>query len=124
MAWRMAVESFKWGAPQRRVVRNIVPELSKWKLAKPFRGTGVYRAPEKSFKALVEAFSLAVGLGMVGRAHQKLGVCQTEHLLPPLACEHFVTIGDVIRPKRIYFPEHFCYCFSSNLCVLNTTNTD
>jgi hypothetical protein len=29
----------------------------------------------------------------------------------------------VIRPKRIYFPEHFCYCFSSNLCVLNTTNT-
>jgi hypothetical protein len=30
----------------------------------------------------------------------------------------------VIRPKRIYFPEHFCYCFSSNLYVLNTTNTD
>jgi hypothetical protein len=28
----------------------------------------------------------------------------------------------VIRPKRIYFPEHFCCCFSSNLCVLNTTN--
>jgi hypothetical protein len=33
-------------------------------------------------------------------------------------------IGGVIRPKRIYFPEHFCYCFSSNLCVLNATNTD
>jgi hypothetical protein len=32
--------------------------------------------------------------------------------------------GELIRPKRIYFPEHFCYCFSSNLCVLNTTNTD
>jgi hypothetical protein len=30
----------------------------------------------------------------------------------------------VIRPKRIYFPKHFCYCFSPNLCVLNTTNTD
>jgi hypothetical protein len=30
----------------------------------------------------------------------------------------------LIRPKRIYFPEHFCYCFSFNLCVLNTTNTD
>jgi hypothetical protein len=30
----------------------------------------------------------------------------------------------VIRPKLIYFPEHFCCCFSSNLCVLNTTNTD
>jgi hypothetical protein len=30
----------------------------------------------------------------------------------------------LIRPKCIYFPEHFCYCFSSNLCVLNTTNTD
>jgi hypothetical protein len=30
----------------------------------------------------------------------------------------------VIRPKRIYFSEHFCYCFSSNLCVLNTTNAD
>jgi hypothetical protein len=32
--------------------------------------------------------------------------------------------GDLICPKCIYFPEHFCYCFSSNLCVLNTTNTD
>jgi hypothetical protein len=30
----------------------------------------------------------------------------------------------LIRPKRIYFPEHFFYCFSSNLCVLNTTNTN
>jgi hypothetical protein len=30
----------------------------------------------------------------------------------------------VIRPKRIYFSEHFCYCFSSNFCVLNTTNMD
>jgi hypothetical protein len=30
----------------------------------------------------------------------------------------------LIRPKCIYFPEHFCYCSSSNLCVLNTTNTD
>jgi hypothetical protein len=32
--------------------------------------------------------------------------------------------GPLIRPKRIYFLEHFRYCFSSNLCVLNTTNTD
>jgi hypothetical protein len=30
----------------------------------------------------------------------------------------------LIRPKRIYFPEHFCYYFFSNLCVSNTTNTD
>jgi hypothetical protein len=30
----------------------------------------------------------------------------------------------LIRPKRIYFSEYFCYCFSSNSCVLNTTNTD
>jgi hypothetical protein len=30
----------------------------------------------------------------------------------------------VLRLKRIYFPEHFCYYFSSNLCVLNATNTD
>jgi hypothetical protein len=30
----------------------------------------------------------------------------------------------LIRPKRVYFLEHFCYCFSSNLCVLNTTNTN
>jgi hypothetical protein len=26
----------------------------------------------------------------------------------------------LIRPKRIYFPEHFCCFFSPNLCVLNT----
>jgi hypothetical protein len=34
------------------------------------------------------------------------------------------SLGVLIYLKRIYFPEHFCYCFSSNLCVLNTTNTD
>jgi hypothetical protein len=30
----------------------------------------------------------------------------------------------LIRPKCIYFPKHFCYCLSSNLCVLNATNAD
>jgi hypothetical protein len=35
-----------------------------------------------------------------------------------------VTQRSVIHPKRIYFPEHFCCCFSSNFCVLDTTNTD
>jgi hypothetical protein len=40
-------------------------------------------------------------------------------------CKRFAKEKEaVIRPKRIYFPEHFCYCFSSNLCVLNATNTD
>jgi hypothetical protein len=30
----------------------------------------------------------------------------------------------LIRPKCIYFLEPFCCCFPSNMCVLNTTNTD
>jgi hypothetical protein len=42
---------------------------------------------------------------------------------PQIEAAHDAT-GPVICPKRIYFPKHFCYCFSSNLCVLNTTNTD
>jgi hypothetical protein len=54
----------------------------------------VYHAPEESFKALVEALSLPVGLRMIGRAHKKLGVGQTKQLLPQLAGEHFVTIRD------------------------------
>jgi hypothetical protein len=62
----MTVESFKQCAAQRRVVHSVVPKLSKWKPAISFRGIGVYRAPEKSFKALVQPFSLAVGLGVVG----------------------------------------------------------
>jgi hypothetical protein len=43
-----------------------------------------------------------------------------------LQCEIWVPKAcfQVICPKRIYFPEHFCCCFSSNLCVLNTTNMD
>jgi hypothetical protein len=36
----------------------------------------------------------------------------------------FMLSGYLIHPKDIYFPEHFCCCFSSNLCVWNTTNTD
>jgi hypothetical protein len=36
-----------------------------------------------------------------------------------------ISLGShLISPKRIYFSEHFCYCFSSNLCVLNATNKD
>jgi hypothetical protein len=40
----------------------------------------------------------------------------------PLTVGH--AASHVIRPKRIYFPEDFCYCFFSNLCVLNTSNKD
>jgi hypothetical protein len=46
-----------------------------------------------------------------------------QRLRPDLDLEE-VLQRRVIRPKRIYFPKHFCYCLSSNLCVLNTTNTD
>jgi hypothetical protein len=52
---------------------------------------------------------------------------RTENLSKEMATVMFVEAvwtKPLIRPKRIYFPEHFCYCFSSNLCVLNTTNTD
>jgi hypothetical protein len=38
-------------------------------------------------------------------------------------CGHYAS-SQMIRPKRIYFLEHFCYCFSSNLYVLNKTNMD
>jgi hypothetical protein len=47
------------------------------------------------------------------------------HAAPPArAATRSEEVGSLIRPKRISFPEHFCYCFSSNLYVLNTTNTD
>jgi hypothetical protein len=39
-----------------------------------------------------------------------------------VAAQTYLYTMQLIRPKYIYFPEHFCYCFSSNLCVLNTTN--
>jgi hypothetical protein len=32
--------------------------------------------------------------------------------------------ASLIRLKRIYFPEQFCYWFTSNLCILDTTNMD
>jgi hypothetical protein len=38
--------------------------------------------------------------------------------------EIYDMLGLLILPKCIYFPEHFCCCFSSNLCVLDTTNTE
>jgi hypothetical protein len=49
---------------------------------------------------------------------------QHPHHVVALWVEASTTCMVLIRPKRIYFLEHFCYCFSSNLCVLNTTNTD
>jgi hypothetical protein len=49
-------------------------------------------------------------------------------VLKEIALVRFPEVADAMRrlicPKCIYFPEHFCYCFSSKLCVLNTTNTD
>ena len=41
-----------------------------------------------------------------------------------LMTSYKLSLGELIRPKRIYFLEHFCYCFSSNLSNLDTTNTD
>jgi hypothetical protein len=54
------------------------------------------------------------------------GTFSSSSLLSPAVEEPFSRdVGCyMIRPKCIYFPEHFCYCFSSNSCVLNTTNTD
>jgi hypothetical protein len=52
------------------------------------------------------------------RAYCKKGVAEPTLEEVPVVCEY------LIHPKRIYFPEHFCYCFSSNLCVLNTTKMD
>jgi hypothetical protein len=54
-------------------------------------------------------------LGWIRKWHPRLNYSSMSLSYPP---------GGVIRPKRIHFPEHFCCCFSSNLCVLNTTNTD
>jgi hypothetical protein len=33
-----------------------------------------------------------------------------------------ITHRHSIHPKCINFPKHLCCCFSSNLCVLDTTN--
>jgi hypothetical protein len=57
----------------------------------------------------------------------KCGQLVEDFIAPCYSVEVFKKIYEhclLIRPKRIYFPEHFCYCFSSNLCVLNITNTD
>ena len=61
----------------------------------------------------------------------QLGIHRVLQSLPP-SYKNFVMNYNMqnmnkellIRPKRIYFPEHFCYCFASNLCILDTTNTD
>ena len=54
-------------------------------------------APEIRFHALIHPLRLAVRLGMIGGAHTQLNTSKTEQLLPKVASEHSVTIGDQRR---------------------------
>ena len=61
---------------------SIVPELSEREPGVPFGRTGVDEAAQEGLQALVDALRLPVRPWVTSRAHAKLGVRQTEQLLP------------------------------------------
>jgi hypothetical protein len=58
------------------------------------------------------------------RAVASMSGCTSPFTDEGVALDGADTSSILICPKCIYFPKHFCCCFSSNLCVLNRTNTD
>ena len=52
------------------------------------------KALEKCFEALVHPLRLSIGLRVVGRAHAELSTSQAEQLLPEMASEDAVVVGD------------------------------
>ena len=51
-------------------------------------------ALEESFKTLIDALGLPVGLWVVGSAHPKLSTSMAEKFLPKMACEDRITVGN------------------------------
>lgn len=58
---------------------------------------GVNEASEVSLHALVDTFSLPVGLWMISRAHTESSFGQLKQLLLEMACEYPVPIRNYVR---------------------------
>ena len=73
---------------------RVVPELRRWKPATPTVRHVMDRATEVHLHALVDALTLAIGLGMVRRGVQQFGARRGEELSPERAGEDAVAVGD------------------------------
>ena len=73
---------------------GVIPKLRQADPAQPLLGAGMNKAPEKCFEALVHPLRLAIGLRVIGRAHAELSTYQMEQLLPEMAGEDAVAVGD------------------------------
>ena len=73
---------------------GVIPILRQAEPPQPLLWAGVDKAPEKCFEALVHPLRLAIGLRVVGGAHAELSTSQAEQLLPEMAGEDAVAVGD------------------------------
>ena len=73
---------------------GVIPILHQADPAQPLLRAGINKAPEKCFEALVHPLRLAIGLRVVGRAHAELSTCQAKQLLPEMAGEDAIAVGD------------------------------
>jgi hypothetical protein len=90
----------------------------------PLRGVKIFGVKGKLAPRFVGPFKILAHKGEVAYELELPESLSAVHMCFPCEPVEEVSSRDVIRPKRISFPEHFCYCFFSNLCVLNATNTD
>ena len=74
--------------------RGIVPKFCGAEPIAPLGWARVNKTTKESLKALIDMFSLAVGLGVVACAHAQRDPGQLEKLLPKCAGKDLISVGD------------------------------
>jgi hypothetical protein len=131
-AWPVSYETV---ASSSSAVERRAPSTSELTLIRSLRDQ--LKNTQYQLKTVTAKVDVALSKASRAADAKKFLLDEIENLGKSLKCESFELFGllcdlslwnltffSLIRPKRIYFPEHFCYCFSCNLCVLNTTNTN
>lgn len=66
----------------------------------------MYKRTQVLFDNAVENLSLAITLGVIGRTHAEMGATSPEKLLPELAQEQGVAVGDQASRHAVDFNNH------------------
>lgn len=88
----VTVKSLERGHIQCRVIAGIVPEFSEREELAPMVWAGMNETSQKNFQALVDAFCLSVGLGMVRCTHVEFRANHEKQFLPKFAGKHRISI--------------------------------
>jgi len=109
----MTIKDFKRSLAERRMIRSVVPEFSKWDPILPFSRTPMNKASKICLQTLINTYSLTVCLRVVGCTKFQMSTRKPEEFLPKVAGENSVTVrNDSLRqPMKFEYVIHVQHCY-------------